>query len=84
MIEMPVIIQGPAIAPPNRIDAQIGEVRYISGAIEVFDGSQWQTINQTAHFAEMSDYDMVSIRRFIDNQDKYEEILKEHFPEDYL
>ena len=62
-----------------------GEMRYDinSSQMLVFNGINWDGVQQHITTDFNSD-EIERIRRFLTNIDKYEKILKEHYPEDYL
>lgn len=78
----------PTTNPMMTANAQVGEVSIDvnNNNVLVFDGSQWVTVQQTItpDLGALSSTEIEQVRKFIDNLEKYEKVLKEHFPEDYL
>ena len=71
--------------PMMTANPQVGELSYDQhlGELMVYDGVSWASLH--SEFSKnFSEYDFEKIQRFINNIDKYEEILKQHFPEDFL
>lgn len=64
---------------------QIGELTFDQylGNLMVYDGSSWSTLQLDTETLFKSD-DFEKLQRFINNIDKYEEILRKYFPEDFL
>lgn len=67
---------------------QQGEITYDTSndKILVYNNNQWNQINQSniPDMSELQPNEIEVVRKFISNITKYEKVLKEHFPEDYL
>jgi len=80
---MTVITTGPSVPQVWPQNPQPGDMKYWNGTMNVYDGHTFVPI-QNEVIDELSTLDKTRLIRLADNLEKYEEILKDHFPEDFL
>jgi len=67
--------------------AHIGEMYYDTNTNQmlVYNGAGWNEIKQDILMDDhLAPNELQAVRQFLSNKDKYEQVLREHFPEDYL
>ena len=79
---MTILSSGPSISENYNDKHNIGDVTFYNQMLNVWDGQSFVPVHQEAY--GISDLEVDKIKRITDNYEKYEEILRHHFPEDFL
>ena len=53
-------------------------------SMKMYDGSNWAEIQEFNEPTMFTQEEYFKIKQMLDNYDKYERLIKEHYPEDYL
>ena len=62
-----------------------GNLKFHNNKFYTFNGSEWDEIIQHApSVPELQPHEIEEVREFLMKKHKYDKILREHFPEDYL
>ncbi len=73
---------------PFPIDGRFsGEVAYDYNVnvFIVWNGTHWEKLGQDIEWEDkLSQDELVEVRTYIRNREKYEKLLRDHFPEDFL
>ncbi len=83
MINTPGYVQHP-FPVEGRFEGEVA-FDYAAGSFIVWLGSHWALVDQSEEWEDkLTPDELVDVRNYIKNKERYDQLLRDHFPEDML